>query len=191
MLRPDAIIGLLHHYGYAFLFVIAFIEGPIVTVLAAFLAAQRYFNIYVVYGVVVVADLAGDLLYYAVGRFGRMSAFEKLANYIGFSPERFHKLETYFVEHGAKAMFYAKYTQTGFVALPAAGAAGMPIGPFLFYNAIATLPKSLALTVLGYFFGYAYSRIDSYFERASLILVFAGIFAGGYFVMRHFRHSEA
>lgn len=166
----DQAIVLLRDYGYVILFLLAVVEGPIITVLGAFLSAQNYFNIFIVYGVVVTGDLAGDLLYYAVGRFGRTHLLERFAPLTGFTPARLAWLEDNWKSHGPKALIIAKYTQTGFIALPAAGAIRMPIAPFLFYNLVATMPKALALCLLGYLFGAAYHQIDSWIERVSIIL---------------------
>ncbi|HEX3808828.1 MAG TPA: DedA family protein [Rhizomicrobium sp.] len=164
---------LLREYGYLILFVLSVAEGPITTVLGAFLSAQNYFNVFIVYGVVVTGDLAGDLLYYAAGRFGRTHLLERFDRVTGLTPERLAWLENYFERNGAKAIIFAKYTQTGFIALPASGAARMPLPAFLFYNLAGTLPKSLALVLIGYFFGEAYNQIDSYIAKIS-VLVFLG-----------------
>jgi len=186
----ETVILLLHHYGYLFLFLIAIIEGPIITVLGGFFAAQGFFNVVIVYAVVVAGDLFGDLVYYAIGRSGRLSILERWGHGVGLTPERYERLEAYFKTYGARAMFYAKYTQTGIVALPAAGAAKMPVGSFLWYNLLGTLPKSLALVLLGYFFGYAYSQIDSYFARASLIIFVLACGIGAYLFMQQNKKLE-
>ena len=64
MPTPDAVIAILINYGYFLLFPIAVLEGPIISVIAGFLVLQGYFNILLVYAVMVVADLTGDFLYY-------------------------------------------------------------------------------------------------------------------------------
>jgi membrane protein DedA with SNARE-associated domain len=186
----DQALVLLREYGYALLFILALVEGPIVTVLGAFLAAQNYFNIFIVYGVVVTGDLVGDILYYAAGRFGRTHLLERFSGFTGLSPERLTWLERYWESHGAKALIVAKYTQTGFIALPAAGAARMPIGPFLLYNLAATLPKAFALCVLGYLFGAAYHSIDSWMERVSIVLGLAVCLAVLLYFLRERREQK-
>jgi membrane protein DedA with SNARE-associated domain len=177
MLRLDTIVQLLEHYGYIFLFIIAVAEGPIVTIIGAFLAALGYFNIVAVYAVVSAGDVFGDVLYYALGRLGSIKALEGVRRTLGMTGERFAQIEQYIERHGAKILLFAKYTQTGFLALPASGAARMPLGKFLWINVLGTLPKSLVLVIVGYFFGFAYHRIDGYFAKVSLIL--AGIICLG------------
>jgi membrane protein DedA with SNARE-associated domain len=169
MLPPDTTVSLLHQFGYVFLFLIAIVEGPIVTIIGAFLASQGYFNVFVVYLMVTLGDLCGDLLYYCVGRFSRAPRIASICRSMGIEGPQFDQLEQYIERHGPKLLFLAKWTQLGFLALPAAGAARMPVAKFLWCNALGTIPKSFALIVVGYFFGYAYNRIDGYLAKASLI----------------------
>src|SRR5476649_724403 len=153
MLAPDDIVRLLEQYGYVFLFLIAVGEGPIITIVGAFLASQGYFNIFAVYGLVASGDLTGDLLYYAIGRFGRTKLLGGFLNSLGMTGEHFLRLEDYVQQHGTKMLFLAKFTQAGFLVLPASGAGRMPLAKFVWYNVLGTLPKSLVLLLLGYFFG--------------------------------------
>lgn len=188
MMSPDTAVFLLERYGYLFLFLIALVEGPIITIIGAFLASQGYFNIYVVTVIVTVGDLSGECLLYGLGRLGRIGAFASLRRRLGMTGERFARFERYVAQHGIKILFLAKYTQTGLLALPAAGAARMPLTTFVLYNTLATIPKTLALVITGYFFGYAYHRIDSYMAKAALIGFSAIVVTGAYlFVRRFFR----
>lgn len=185
MVSPDSVIILLEQYGYIFLFLIAVVEGPIITIIAAFLAAQGFFNIYLVYAIVLVGDLAGDVLYYSIGRFARLRPFAWLAAKIGMTTERFALVERAVEQHGGKMLLIAKYSQTGFLALPAAGAARMPMGKFLAYNLAGSVPKSFILVLVGWFFGYAYNSINSYLIRISLVLALGAILVLLYFFLRH------
>lgn len=175
MVQLDLVIALLHQYGYVFLFLIATVEGPIIAILGGFFASQGFFNIYFVYLIAILGDLAGDSLYYGIGRFGRIPRVERIGNRLGISAHHLSTVEKYFERHAVKTLWYAKYTQTGIVALPAAGAARMPFLQFLWYNMLATLPKSAVLVLIGYFFGYAYSQIDSYISKVSIVLFLLAI----------------
>jgi membrane protein DedA with SNARE-associated domain len=180
----NTIVHLVEQHGYVFLFLIASAEGPIITIIGAFLAAKGYFNIFSVYVVVVAADLASDVLLYGVGRASRIQAFGGLRAFLGMTTERFLKLERAVERHGGKIVLFAKYSQTALVALPAAGAACMPMGRFVGYNVMGAIPKSLILVLIGYYFGYAYDRINSYFERAGLVAAFVVLVVGIYLLMR-------
>ncbi len=61
-------MNLLIHLGYVALFVGTFLEGETVLFLAAFLAHRGYLDIYFVIGVAVLGTMAGDQLFYFIGR---------------------------------------------------------------------------------------------------------------------------
>jgi len=185
----DQAVVLIREYGYLILFLLTVVEGPITTVIGAFLAAQNYFNIFIVYVVVVTGDLVGDILYYAAGRFGRTHLLERFSGLTGLTPERLAWLERWFESHGVKAILVAKYTQTGFIALPGAGAARMPVASFLFYNLVGTIPKALVLCAVGFLFGAAYHQIDSWIDRISLLLALAVCLFGAWAIMRSRRKT--
>jgi membrane protein DedA with SNARE-associated domain len=186
MLPLHTVVQLLEHYGYILLFVIAVIEGPIITIVGAFLAGLGYFNIFAVFAVVSAGDLFGDILYYALGRLGTINALAGLRRALGITTERLAQMKQYIERHGAKILLFAKFTQTGILALPASGAARMPFGQFLWINILGTLPKSLVLVLVGFFFGYAYERIDGYFAKASLVIAGLVCIAGAYALLSRY-----
>src|SRR5665213_1956806 len=108
MMAPHTIVDLLEQYGYIALFLIAVFEGPIITIIGAFLASQGYFEILAVYVAVTAADLSGDLIYYGVGRAGW-----RAGRFLHKPPADFARVERYIAQHGAKVLLVAKYTQTG------------------------------------------------------------------------------
>jgi membrane protein DedA with SNARE-associated domain len=175
---------LLQQYGYAFLFPIAALEGPIITIIAALLASQGFFNIYIVYVVVVLSDLVGDLMYYALGRWGKRLLL-RWGKYIKVDKKRLSDLEESFKTNGGKTLIFGKLTHSaGFVILIAAGAASMPLLKFLWYNLLATLPKALLFVLIGYFIGIQYMVLNSYIEKASLIAFVLVCFVGYYMYIR-------
>lgn len=178
------ILILLQTYGYLFLFPIAALEGPIITIIAALLASQGYLNIYAVYVVVVASDLAGDVAHYALGRWGtkllvRWGPYIKLDQaHLATLAERFH-------QRGGRTLLFGKFTHAaGFIILIAAGAAKMPFFKFFWYNFLGTLPKSLVFTLVGYFIGHQYVLLNSYIEKGSLIAFVLVCIVGYYIYVR-------
>lgn len=173
----ESIIWLLEQYGYVLLFIVAMFEGPIITVLGAFLASQLYFNVFFVYAVVVAADITGDVLYYSIGRLASQNP--RWYRVLGIDPQEFSELRAQFRNHLGKTLITGKFTQTGFIVLPAAGASRMPLIPFIGFNLLASLPKSLAFVLAGFFFGSAFLAIDkgirlyAFVMGSVLILAFA------------------
>ena len=190
MITPDTVVHLLQQYGYFVLFLIAIMEGPIITIIGAFLASQGYFNIFAVYATVIVGDLAGDLFYYGIGWLGQSRALVGIRQSFGMTGGDFARIERYIKQHGAKTLLFAKYTQTGFLALPACGAARMPIWSFLWYNVLGTIPKSLILVIIGWFFGFAYNRINGYFVKASFAFIAIFCIVGAYLWLHRYLRAN-
>jgi len=178
-------ISWLTQYGYSILFPITIIEGPIITVIAGFLAAQGIFNIFAVYAVVVIGDVAGDAIYYGIGRWGGLKFINRWGRFIGLNAEKLTDLENHFASHSGKTLIFGKLSHAiGAPILVAAGIAKIPFLKFINFNFWATLPKSLLLVAIGYYFGQAYAQINKYINYGS-----AGIFViilaliGGYAIM--------
>ncbi|MFN8638067.1 MAG: DedA family protein [Dehalococcoidia bacterium] len=169
MLTVDAVRELIVLYGYLLLFPLAVVEGPIVTILAAFLASQGYLNVVIVFAVVVVADLFGDVLYYLVGNLANARLLNRWGARFGAGPRQLEAVSRHFDQHGGKTLLVAKLTHSvGFAVLIAAGASSMPMRTFLQYNLAGTLVKSAVLVAIGYLFGRYYMQVDSYIGRFSL-----------------------
>lgn len=159
-------------HGMAVLAPLAVIEGPIVTVIAAYLASISLLDPYQVFVCVVLADLAGDSLYYAAGRLALQRLPQGLRARLGATPERIAALMQTFDDQGVRVVVIGKLTHAaGFAVLLAAGAARMAFIPFLLANLVATLPKSLALMVLGYVFGSAHVLIARWLSAGSAVIL--------------------
>ena len=186
-----SILAWIASYGYYVIIPAAVVEGPIVTVLAGFLASHGYFSFFGVYAAVVLADLIGDALYYIIGRFGGRRLVLRWGGRFGLTEERFGNLTNYFKNKGGRVILFGKLTHSaGWMTLTAAGVAGMPVWEFLWYNLLGTLPKSLGFLVLGYYAGAAFRTIDSYISKAGIIIFVILLMAGGIvLVRRHFRNK--
>jgi len=161
------IIAWLAQYRYVVLFPLVVIEGPIVTILAGFLASLGQMNLLICYPLVVVADIVGDMSMYAQGRWGGKPAVERWGHRFGIKPEMIVRLEERFKKHPGKTLILGKVSHFfGGPILIAAGMARMRISKFLWYNFIGTVPKSLILLLLGFYFGQAYEKFDRVFTYA-------------------------
>lgn len=105
----DQIIGWLVVYRYFILFPVMVLEGPIITIIAGFLSSLELLNPFLVYAVVVIADLFGDFVYYAIGRWGRKNFINKWGKYIGLSAAKIIRLESHFEKHTRKTLIFGKY----------------------------------------------------------------------------------
>ena len=192
-------------YGYAALLPLAIIEGPAVTVFAAFLAAQGVFDVVGVYAIVVLGDLVGDVLHYAVGRWAaaRWAAKPRAAKpmaadlvasgwgaagrratgrwptqpksgrtsrWMASVRQRVEVLAPRIRTRAGAMLLFGKLTHSaGFAVLLAAGAAHVKLRRFLAFNLLGTLPKSLLLVLLGYWFGKLYGSLQGDLRIAGVL----------------------
>ncbi len=161
----SSITALIASYGYLIIFLLVMIEGPIVSVITGSLIALGILNFIIAYIVIVTADLAGDSLHYAVGRYGGEKFINKWGHLIGLKPKDIIYLEKHYSDKGLSTLLIGKISHgIGGVVLISAGLAKMPFPKFIFYNFVATIVKSLVFLLLGFYFGQAITKINSVFE---------------------------
>jgi len=172
-------------YKYLLLFPITIVEGPIITVIAGFLVSIGVFNFFITYVIVVVGDVAGDVMWYFVGKSGRKRFLSKYGKFFGVSEVRIQKLEHFFGKHTKKTLVFGKFTQAfGFPILLAAGAARVNLRTFIFTNLFASIPKCLILLFAGFYFGQAYVQINDYLNIGSVVVLITGlVLVLGYFLI--------
>lgn len=172
MLDTATLPHLVQDYGLWLLIPLSILEGPIVTVLAAWLAHAHGSSLALVYMICVIGDLAGDTLIYGLGRGGPEMLPERWQRLLRLDIARRGKLSDHFAVRGGRTLLIGKLTHSaGFAVLLAAGAARMPLGPFWLYNLLGSLPKTLAFMLVGVFLGHALPQIDRYIAHGSLILL--------------------
>lgn len=159
-LSVASLLLVIQRYGYLIIFPIAVIEGPVISIISGFLLYSGIFNFFVLYPLLVAADLAGDSLYYVIGRFGGRRLISKFGNKFGIGEERLFALEQKFDKHHWKIIAIGKTQAIGSLILMSAGVARARFGAFLRYNLYATLPKTLLFVAIGYFFGHGVSQIS-------------------------------
>ena len=172
MFGLETVTALIAKNGLAIVAPIAVLEGPIVTVIAAWLASRGLVDVWSVAIVVILADLFGDVLFYALGRWGLHRLPLRWRYRMGLSRGRLAQVAGHFKDRGGRTLVFGKLTHSaGAAVLVAAGLARMPMLKFFWVNLLATIPKSLFFVVIGYAFGAAYSQIDDWIARASLLLL--------------------
>ncbi|HEY8908011.1 MAG TPA: VTT domain-containing protein [Rhodoferax sp.] len=172
----DMLVQLLQANGLLLLFPLAVIEGPIVTVIAGWLARLGYFPLGRAVLILVVADLVGDSLLYGLGRAGPNVLPQKLRQVLGVTDARIALMAEHFSKQGGRTLIAAKLTHSfGFVVLVAAGASRMSFPAFLCFNLVGTIPKTLFFLLVGYAVGEAHVTIDNWIGRASLGIVILGV----------------
>jgi len=160
-------VQLISYYKYPLLFPIAIIEGPIIMVLAGFLFHLGYLEFWPTLLVLVLGDLCGDILWYAVGYFGARRFIERHGKFFGINKAILENIASRFRNHQNKILLVSKVTMGfGFAlaTLSIAGASRVPIKNFITINLLGGLVWTSVLMLLGYYAGQFYSVIDQKFQ---------------------------
>jgi membrane protein DedA with SNARE-associated domain len=157
--------------GYTLMFVLMLIEGPVVTAAGAFAAAFSYFHLWAVFLLSLLANLIPDVVYYAMGYWGRHRFIDTYGHYLGLTRERIAIAEKLANRHTAKSLIAIKLIP--FLATPGliiVGASKMDIRKYIIWSLIITIPSSLIYLVIGYYFGAAYNTIEHYLHLGYYLL---------------------
>jgi membrane-associated protein len=183
-------------YKYLVLFPVMVVEGPIITIIAGFLVSLGHLNGLATYLVLVAGDVTGDSIYYAIGRWSKGPFFGRWGRFWGLTERRLRQLEKYFYRHKTKTLLIGKWSHAiGAPILAAAGLARVPYEKFLAINFVATLPKTLLLLLIGFYFGRSYKRIATYLDYTAIVMIaLAALLVVLFVVMRvisrHFFNRE-
>ncbi|PIZ72450.1 hypothetical protein COY07_03235 [Candidatus Peregrinibacteria bacterium CG_4_10_14_0_2_um_filter_43_11] len=190
MIALDSIIGLLTTYKYLLLFPIAVVEGPIVSVIGGFLCSGGFLSLSITYGLLILADLIGDTIYYSIGRFGGRPFIKRWGHIFGITTEKLSQTEKHFHHHAGKTLAIGKTQPWGMLVLIASGLSKMSYIRFMLLNLAVTIFKTAGLMAIGYYFGKSYKIINHYFGfygEISMILATALII--GYFLISKTRKT--
>ena len=148
-----------------------FLPGDSLLFTAGFLASQGHFNIEVLILVCFTAAVIGDAVGYSFGiRVGR-GLFEKPDSRY-FKQIYLLKAETFFEQHGGKAVIFARFVPIVRTFVPVvAGASRMPYRYFATYNVVGALLWAVGVTLLGYFLGERIPGVDKYLIPAILLMM--------------------
>src|SRR5712692_1602988 len=168
--------GLVESYGYAVLFLLVGLEslgiplpGETALVTAAAFAALGHLSISAVIATAVLAAIIGDNGGYWIGREGGIALVRRYGRVIHLNESHLARAHTFFERHGPKTVFIGRFIallRTWAAVL--AGAAHMPYGTFLLYNALGAVCWSVIVGALGYIFGRNLPQLERYMGQATL-----------------------
>ncbi|QIY99144.1 DedA family protein [Streptomyces sp. S1D4-11] len=149
------------------------LPGETAVVLGGVLASQHHVSVYWLALAVVLAAIAGDSIGYELGHhFGpRILATRPLRRH----QDRIADAQTLIRRRGPAAVFLGRFIAFFRAMMPAlAGASRMRYRTFLLFNALGGLVWGVGFTLLGYFAGSAYTKVEHTVGRA-LALVLAAV----------------
>lgn len=174
---------LIYTYSYFILFPLVVIEGPVITIIAGFLASTRFFDPVPTYLTILLGNLTGDILYYSAGRWWFTKSIRRLTEFFNVKKERLARIESQLKKHSGKVIFFGKLSHilSGLI-LVASGLVEVPFEKYILFCLLAEAPKSLILFLVGYFFGSTVSNYGRYLNLTFvgliiLTLILIGIYA--------------
>lgn len=175
--------GSTHFYLiYLVIFLVATLEGPILSVILGIILRLNHFSFILVYIILILGDLTGDVVWYYIGYHYGISVISRVKKWFGLTEERINKTKELFHSNTYKILFISKLTNGLGFAIPVLTTAGIVRVPFLKFmriNIAGQLFWSGGLLALGYFFGGLYSSIHSILGKSFLagIVLIIGIVA--------------
>ncbi|TYC16155.1 DedA family protein [Actinomadura syzygii] len=149
------------------------LPGETAVVLGGALAAQQKVSVVPLAAIVVLAAISGDFVGYQIGRHAGQPILETRP--LRRHHDRVDGARDLIRRRGGVAVFVGRFVAFFRAIMPAlAGVSAMPSRVFLLYNAAGGLVWGVSFTLLGYFAGHAYARIEHVAGRISAIVI-AGV----------------
>jgi membrane protein DedA with SNARE-associated domain len=171
--------------GYGVVFALMLLESACIPIpseitmpVAGLLASQHHLSLVPVIAVGVLANLAGSLLSYYIGRGEGRTLLMRYGRYILIKPHDIERADAWFARYGPPAVFFSRMLPVvrTFISLPA-GVAKMDVKKFSLLTVLGCIPWVTALTVAGYVLGNNWQKVLTYtrpLEYAVLAAVVAG-----------------
>jgi len=163
----DHLVEIVNNYQtwtYLILFLIIFAEtGLVVTPFlpgdsllfatgAIIAKPETDLNVFLMWGLLMVAGILGDMVNYHIGKYIGPKAFS--GKYKFLKKEYLEKTEKFYDKYGGKTIIYARFVPIVRTFAPfVAGVGSMSYGKFASYNVIGAILWVTSFLFIGYFFG--------------------------------------
>lgn len=142
-------------------------------------------NIPLAVALATVGSIIGALVGYAIGAWGGRPLLDRYGGYVGIGAEDLDRADRWFDRWGSWAVFLGRMVPLvrTFVSYPA-GISRMPIGRFLVFSTLGSLPWNLALIVAGFVVGENYEQIEAAIKPYEYVVYVAVVAAVVFVVAR-------
>lgn len=164
------------YLGIAVALMIEIIPSEIVLSYGGFMVGLGHINFV---GAVVAGTIGAtiaQLILYWIGSLGGRPFLEKYGKYLLIHKKHLDVSEQWFEKYGAGVVFFARFIPVvrQAISIPA-GIAKMPIGKFIFYTVLATVPWCIIFIYLGIKLGENWSQIKQitgpYVDIAAIVII--------------------
>jgi membrane protein DedA with SNARE-associated domain len=180
---PQWLLDLFARYGYAVVFGGVFLEntglpvpGETALLAGAALAHSGHLSLIRVVVAGILGATLGDNLGFFIGRRGGRVLADRYGERIGLTHERLEEFDRFFLRHGPKTVFVARFiTGLRVVCAVLAGGSEMPWRTFLAYNAAGALVWCTTIAIAGYSLAYSWGTLERWISRTGLAGLVAAV----------------
>lgn len=158
--------NLIAAYGYIIIAIGTFFEGETVLLVGAFLAHQKYLNLYFVIFAAFSGSFTGDQLYYFIGR--SKSGFVQ-KRFIK-SQKRIERFQQLLKKYDIFIILIFRFIYGLRTIAPfAIGMSGVPVLKFFILNLISAVLWAILIGLLGYYFGHTVEIIIGDLKKIEIV----------------------
>lgn len=192
------IITFMEEWGYLAMFIAMVLENAnipipseIVLGFAGYLVAKGVFTLNMAIIVGTLAGIVGSVLSYWMGEYGGRPLLLKYGKYIFFNEHKFKMAENLFEKYGGAAVFIGRLLPgvRTFISFPA-GVAKYPMGRFVLWTVLGTIPWTILLVWLGSVLGAQWEDLIQYNHEFLMVVIVAMIFGCAYLWFRYRRNQR-
>ncbi len=140
--------------------------------------------------VATIGAVVGSLVAYVIGAWGGRPLLERYGRLVRINPVDLDRADAWFARYGDRAIFFGRQVPLvrGLINYPA-GVARMPIGRFVLFSALGSLPWNAGLLLGGYLLGENYRALYDAIQPFEYVIYAAVLLGAGYVVYRWRRRS--
>ena len=130
-------------------------------------------------------SLVGAIVGYYIGAWGGRPLLDRFGRYVGIGPADLDRADRWFERWGGWAVFFGRMVPLvrTFISYPA-GISRMPMGRFVLFSALGSLPWNAALIVAGFAVGERYPEIEAALKPFEYVIYVVVLLALAVFVIR-------
>src|SRR5215207_8323049 len=153
-----------------------FLPGDSLLVTAGLLATtKQLFNIWTLGAALTAAAIVGNTVGYYFGRAAGPKLFRRDDSLL-FKRKHLERARDFYERHGGKTIVIARFMPIVRTFVPiVAGAAGMPLGRYTFYNVVGGVAWIWSMLFTGAFLGRYIPGVDKYIELVIVLIVLASL----------------
>ncbi len=193
------IIAFIESTTYLGIFILMALESALIPIpseitmpFSGFLASKGQLSLWLVILTGTLANLAGSYAAYFIGYLLEETVLENLIKKYGkfvlISHQDYQRANKWFAKYGDKIIFISRLLPgiRTIISLPA-GLFKMDLKKFTLYTVVGCFIWSTLLTLIGYYMGENWVKLESYFRKFDILIVVIIVIAAAWYIERHFK----